>query len=74
MNNLQLLVVCCSAIMGVCGVASIFVSGWVKATHIAELKIEIDKLWEQVSKINILETKINNIEDGIRRIENALAK
>lgn len=74
MSTLQLLSVCFSSILGACGVASIFVSGWVKATHISELKGEVDKLWEQVSKINVLETKINNIEDGIRRIEKMLDK
>jgi hypothetical protein len=74
MSNLQLLITCFSAILGACGVASIFMSGWVKATQITELKHEIDKLWEKVTKIGILESKIDSIEKGIERIEQKLDK
>jgi hypothetical protein len=69
MNTVQLLILCSSAILGVCGVASIFVSGWVKATHIAELKGEIDQLWKEISKVNVLESKIESIEEGIKEIK-----
>jgi hypothetical protein len=68
-SNLQLLITCFSGILVACGVASIIVGGWVKSAHVSELRAEIDKLWEQVTRINILETKINSIEKGIERIE-----
>lgn len=74
MNNLQLLAVCFSSILGACGVATIFVSGWVKASHITELKGEVDKLWEKVIKVTVLESKIESIEKGISEIKEMLRK
>ena len=59
-------------ILGACGVATIFVQGWVKATHIAEIRSEVDKLWAHVSKVDVLETKIEAIEKGIDDIKTIL--
>lgn len=69
LSNFQLLSVCVSLILGACGVATIFVSGWVKATHLSELKREVDQLWKEISKLNVLETKIEAIEKGIEEIK-----
>lgn len=74
MDNVQIFAVCLSCILGACGVATIFVSGWVKASHISELKGEIDKLWERVIKVTVLETKIESIEKGISEIKEMLRK
>lgn len=72
MTNLQLLTVCVSLIIGVLGVASIFVNGWVKVSQISELKTEIKELWAQVTKISVLETKVDSIEKGISEIKEML--
>lgn len=69
LSNFQLLEICISLILGACGVATIFVNGWVKASHVAELKKEVDMLWKEIGKLNILETKIEAIEKGIEEIK-----
>ena len=74
MNNIQLLIVCVSLIIGITGVASIFVNGWVKASHISEVKEEIKELWKQVTKVNVLESRIESIGKDISEIKEMLRK
>lgn len=74
MDTAQLLAVCFSAILGACGVATIFVSGWVKASHITEIWDEIADLKQQVNKVTILETKIEMIGRDISEIKEMLRK
>jgi len=73
-NNIQLLIVCVSLIIGITGVASIFVNGWVKASHISEVKEEIKELWKQVTKVNVLESRIESIGKDISEIKEMLRK
>jgi len=56
----------------VCGVATIFVTGWVKASNIDEIKKDIEQLWGEVTKVTVLETKIESIEKGITEIKEML--
>ena len=83
MNYGNLLTICVSVIMGLLGVATIFVSGWIKASNLAELKKyaqdeieclrkDINQLWEKVSKVEVLSSKIETVEKGIDRIEKLL--
>jgi outer membrane murein-binding lipoprotein Lpp len=72
MTNTQLLTVCVSLVLGVCGVATIFVSGWVKASQISKLQSEIDKLWERVSEIAVLKSKLETIADDVKDIKKKL--
>jgi hypothetical protein len=74
MTNLQLLITCFSGILGACGVMTIFAQAWVKATRIDKIEAEIDKLWEKLVTVSVLETKIKAIEDGIRDIKEMLNK
>lgn len=74
MNTLQVLTVCISCILGACGVATIFVNGWVKASNIADMQEDIDKLWEKVTKVSVLESRIESIEKGISEIKEMLRK
>lgn len=74
MNYWQLLTVCVSLIIGCCGVASVFVNGWVKYTHITELKGDIDKLWARINKVEVVETKIEAIENVLDEIKQILYK
>lgn len=91
MNYLSLLTICVSLILGACGVASIFVAGWVKSSHLAELRAttenqikdirsyadiqhkdlrtDINKLWEKVSKVEVLSSKLDAMEKGIDEIK-----
>jgi len=79
----NLLTICVSVIMGLLGVATIFVSGWIKTSNLAELKKyaqdeieclrkDINQLWEKVSKVEVLSSKIETVEKGIDRIEKLL--
>lgn len=43
MNFLNLLTICISTILGLTAVAAIFVNGWVKYSHITELKTSTEK-------------------------------
>jgi hypothetical protein len=43
MPFLNLLAICISLVVGAAGIASIFVNGWVKATHISELKTDTER-------------------------------
>lgn len=74
MSSFQLLSICVSLILGVSAVATIFVNGWVKASQISEVKVEIKELWKEVVKVTILETKIESIEKGISEIKEMLRK
>jgi uncharacterized protein Yka (UPF0111/DUF47 family) len=69
--------------MGLLGVATIFVSGWIKSSNLAELKKyaqdeieclrkDINQLWDKVSKVEVLSSKIETVEKGIDRIEKLL--
>lgn len=80
MNYLSLLTICLSVILGVTGVATIFVSGWVKSSHLSdlrgytekqtkELRDDINKLWEKVSKVEVLSSKLEAVEKGIDEIK-----
>jgi hypothetical protein len=73
-NNLQLLIICFSAIAGASSIATILMSGWVKAIHISELKAEIKELWAHISKVSILETKLEAIDKNIAEIKDLLNK
>ena len=72
MNNVQLLTICISTIIGISAVATIFVSGWVKASNLSKLQIEIDKLWERVSEIAVLRSKLETIGDDVKEIKKKL--
>ncbi len=74
MSNTQLLIICVSVIAGVSSIATIFVTGWVKSIHIAELKAEIKELWAHISKVSILETKLIAIDQNIAEIKEILKK
>lgn len=74
MTNLQLLITCFSAILGACGVMTIFAQAWVKATRMDKAEAEIDKIWEKLVTVSVLETKIKSIEDGIQDIKKLLNK
>lgn len=72
MNNVQLLTICISTILGISAVATIFVGGWVKASQISKLQTEIDKLWERVSEIAVLKSKLETIGDDVKEIKKKL--
>lgn len=94
MSYLSLLTVCFSLILGVCGVASIFVAGWVKSSKITdletsvksqtaalslsvdkqvtELRADVNKLWENISKVEVLSTRMGAVEKGIDEIKDML--
>jgi peptidoglycan hydrolase CwlO-like protein len=62
--------------VGAGAVATVFVGGWVKASHIDEIKSEckdlrgeVNKLWEKVSKIAVLDSKLDSLEKGIIEIK-----
>lgn len=74
MNNLQLLIICLSAIAGVSSVATIFINGWVKASNLNEVKAEVKQLWAHISKVSILETKLEAIDKNITEIKEILNK
>ncbi len=65
----NLLTICVSLILGIGSVATIFVNGWVKASHLGELKLEVDKLWEKVTRIEVLSIKLEAIEKNINEIK-----
>jgi hypothetical protein len=73
-NTLHLLTICVSLVIGVTAIASIFVNGWVKASHISELKVEIKELWNMVTKVNVLESRIESIGKDISEIKEMLRK
>ena len=83
MSYLHLLTVCVSLIVGFLGVATVLVAGWVKASHLEELKdyaekqieclrSDVNKLWEKVSTVAVLSSKLEAVEKGIDRIESML--
>lgn len=83
MPFLTLITVCVSIIVGILGVASIFVNGWVKASHITELRAETEKkmadfkndinqLWEKISEVKVLAAKMEAVEKGITEIKELL--
>lgn len=74
MTNIQLLIICLSAILGVSSVATIFISGWVKAANLNDLKLEIKELWSHINKVSILETKLEAIDKNISEIKEILNK
>ncbi len=78
-----LLTICVSTIIGVCGVASIFVAGWVKASRLSELRTDMEKkntelvkdisvLWEKVTQVEILGSKLATIEKSVDEIKEML--
>lgn len=72
MSNLQLLIICLSAIAGVSSIATILMNGWVKSIHIQELKNEIKELWSHINKVTVLETKLEAIDKNIGEIKEIL--
>lgn len=74
MPNIQLLIICLSAILGISSVATIFINGWVKMANITELKTEIKELWAHISKVSVLETKLEAIDDKVSEIKDLLNK
>jgi len=74
MTNIQLLIICLSAILGVSSVATIFINGWVKMANLNDLKQEIKELWSHINKVSILETKLEAIDKNITEIKEILNK
>lgn len=80
MSFISLLTVCVSLVIGSCGVAGIFVNGWVKASHITDLKAEtnaeikclkteIEELKNKVSDIKVVTSRLDGLEKGITEIK-----
>lgn len=83
MSYSALLTICVSLILGICGVATIFVTGWIKASQItcveakvdkevASLRNEINQLWEKISKVEVLLNRMETVEKGIDEIKDLL--
>jgi hypothetical protein len=72
MTALTVISVCVTVVLSLLGVATIFAGAWVKASRIDEMQKDINKIWEKLNTVAVLESRIEGIEDGIREIKDLL--
>lgn len=85
MTTFELLSIELTILVGTISIAAMGIKGWVKQSTIDRLEAlqktldekfnrENEKLWKEISKVNVLEAKIENIEAGIQEIKQLLQK
>lgn len=74
MPYLELLTIILGVDIGLAAVAAIFAGAWVRTSRIDSMQADLDKLWEKLSAIPVLETKMVAIETGIKEIKDLLKK
>jgi len=72
MGILEITAMGASFVLGVCGVATIFMNGFVKASRITSLEEQIKELWNTVRGMVVIQTKLEYVEKSVDEIKNLL--
>lgn len=61
--------ICITCNLGLVTVASVIMSGWVKASRVGKLEEDVSKLMEKMSQLAAFNERLNAVEKGIEEIK-----
>lgn len=60
--------------VGLGSIAMIFASAWVRVSRIDKIEEQIEKLWDKLTRVEVLDTKMTVLEKHIEEIKELILK